>query len=198
MSRCIANVRCREGAIKPWDIPLYHYAEDGVTEVPSTLGARMEEIEANVKNIISLAENATEMGILRMDMMSHWGTDQSIIQRMGAGGGKCDCCGRKSSSMESGELLQCSRCKQAYYCSAICQKKQWKAGHKQACRAPGQIETGDIMLVNGIVSKPELNRKLVKVIRPAATQGRWEAKLQGSTKSVSIASKNLFHIRPAK
>ena len=54
------------------------------------------------------------------------------------------------------------------------------------------------MLVNGIVSKPELNRKLVKVIRPAATHGRWEVKLQGSTESVSIASKNLFHIRPAK
>mmetsp|Transcript_2627 Transcript_2627/g.4789 ORF Transcript_2627/g.4789 Transcript_2627/m.4789 type:complete len:280 (+) Transcript_2627:2-841(+) len=30
--------------------------------------------------------------------------------------------------------LQCSKCKVATYCSAICQKKHWKYQHKQECR----------------------------------------------------------------
>ena len=42
-----------------------------------------------------------------------------------------------------------------------------------------------IMLVKGILSKPTLNGKIVKVVLPAFTNGRWEVK-------------NLVQIRPAK
>ena len=33
-----------------------------------------------------------------------------------------------------GEFLMCSRCKRATYCSALCQKKHWKAGHNKHCK----------------------------------------------------------------
>ena len=32
--------------------------------------------------------------------------------------------------------LRCKRCKRASYCSARCQKLDWKAGHKRKCWAP--------------------------------------------------------------
>ncbi|EUC54443.1 MYND finger protein [Rhizoctonia solani AG-3 Rhs1AP] len=33
------------------------------------------------------------------------------------------------------ELRACSQCKQARYCSVLCQRQGWKA-HKKYCRAP--------------------------------------------------------------
>jgi hypothetical protein len=32
------------------------------------------------------------------------------------------------------KLLACGKCKQAWYCSSECQLKDWKAGHKKACK----------------------------------------------------------------
>ena len=124
----------------------------------------------SAKRLLQLVENAEEIPFLRSNMKNVFQIhDDSIVDRMGAGGGKCDCCGKRAEVVQGGELLQCSRCKMAYYCSGICQKKAWKAGHRHACRAPGQIEVGDIMLVKDIVRKPELNKKIVKVIKPAET-----------------------------
>lgn len=190
---------CPPGSITEWDVIIYEYAADGVTEVPVTMTTFIDRMEDKVKLGLSLGQNATNIDFLRNGMKSRWGTDESLIERMGAGGAKCDCCGEKAEKMESGELLQCSRCQQAYYCSVTCQKRQWKAGHKQACRKPDQVERGDIMLVKGIASKPELNRKLVKIIRAANGEGRWEVSFQGTNNNnISLSSKNLVHIRPAK
>ena len=43
---------------------------------------------------------------------------------------------RKSAGSAAGELLVCARCNYAIYCSADCQRVDWQAGHKTACRAP--------------------------------------------------------------
>ena len=40
----------------------------------------------------------------------------------------CNFCGKIESDMK-----QCSVCKRASYCSRDCQKKAWKAGHKNEC-----------------------------------------------------------------
>lgn len=44
----------------------------------------------------------------------------------------CTCCGKMAS--EDVILLKCSACKAVVYCTLECQKKDWKAGHKQKCR----------------------------------------------------------------
>lgn len=41
----------------------------------------------------------------------------------------CPICG----AMEK-KLLKCGRCKNSYYCSEKCQKKDWQAGHKESCK----------------------------------------------------------------
>ena len=43
--------------------------------------------------------------------------------------------------------LVCSQCKAAVYCSRDCQVKDWKAGHKQACK--GRIKTKEDAAGNG-------------------------------------------------
>jgi len=45
---------------------------------------------------------------------------------------RCDKCDK-----EFEKLLQCGRCKNAYYCSQACQTEAWKK-HKNICRRPGQ------------------------------------------------------------
>ncbi|XP_078326346.1 uncharacterized protein LOC111126427 [Crassostrea virginica] len=41
----------------------------------------------------------------------------------------CSFCGQQQT-----DLLRCSRCKNTFYCSKICQKKHWKKGHKEMCK----------------------------------------------------------------
>jgi hypothetical protein len=43
--------------------------------------------------------------------------------------GVCEAC-------EAPAHLRCSRCKEARYCSAECQRRHWKAGHKTECGTP--------------------------------------------------------------
>lgn len=45
---------------------------------------------------------------------------------------ECAQCGEPET--ESRKLSHCSRCKQVMYCTRECQRKAWKAGHKNACR----------------------------------------------------------------
>ena len=53
-------------------------------------------------------------------------------EKAGAGPA-CDQCGAGASTDRP--MLQCSACRRAKYCSADCQRKAWKAGHKKLCRA---------------------------------------------------------------
>jgi len=91
---------------------------------------------------------------------------EAAMARLPVNGDKCDQCGAKPDSTEV-KLRWCGRCSMACYCSPECAKVAWKAGHKQACRAPGQYEVGDLVMVSGLASKPELNGKIVEVCGPA-------------------------------
>ena len=42
---------------------------------------------------------------------------------------KCNFCGNESKFMPS-----CKKCNQVYYCDQICQKADWKRGHKLSCK----------------------------------------------------------------
>lgn len=122
--------------------------------------------------------------------------DPSLEYRVAVGGKECDCCHKTTQEVGMVNLLLCTRCKMAYYCSEACQKKQWRAGHKHACRTKHQIENGDHMKIEGLVSRSELNGNIVQVVGPdSATPGRWKVKHFAT--AMSIKGDNLFHIRPA-
>ena len=44
----------------------------------------------------------------------------------------CNACGSPAN------LKVCARCRVARYCSAECQKRAWKTGHKEQCMKPGK------------------------------------------------------------
>lgn len=75
---------------------------------------------------------------------------QIFYRAHGPVGNKCDNCGitREDAATNGDGLKNCRKCKLVFYCSRECQKLHWRSGHKEACRRPGQIEIGDVMLVN--------------------------------------------------
>jgi hypothetical protein len=81
-------------------------------------------------------------------------TLRAALARLDVGGDKCDGCG--AAPPEEKKLRHCGRCRLAYYCSPECSKVAWKTGHKQACRAPSQFEIGDMVQIQGLVSRPTL------------------------------------------
>ena len=121
-----------------------------------------------------------------------------MMLRLRVGGDACDACGQPA--QDGALLLKCKRCAMAFYCSAECQKAQWKKGHKAACRAPGQLEPGDDMMLVGLTSRPELNDQIVHVVAPVpAREGRWEVRLcvGGQQQSLCVAAERLTRLRPA-
>ena len=119
-------------------------------------------------------------------------TPEQMSELVRIGGVTCDCCKKKDV-----ELFNCARCGKAFYCSKECQKKQWKVnGHKQRCRKDGEFKAGDMVRLNGLTSKPELNNKIVRAVGPAPQEGRWEVCMEGGDTSLSIGTKNMQQLRP--
>ncbi len=111
------------------------------------------------------------------------------------GGAECDHCGKKREDLGLSHLKACSRCLRAFYCSQDCQKRQWKAGHKDACRKPGEIQNGDFVKLKNLASKPELNGRVVKAIQPLESQpGRWQVQIENRT-FISVAAEKLEQLR---
>lgn len=46
---------------------------------------------------------------------------------------RCCHCQKEKSTGSAEVMKECARCRQVWYCSRDCQKKDWKAGHKAAC-----------------------------------------------------------------
>jgi hypothetical protein len=118
----------------------------------------------------------------------------SIMERMKVGGDKCDCCGKQNI-----KLFSCARCKMTYYCSRECQKNNWKNGHNEACRKPGQVKAGDYVKLRGLSSRPELNGNIVLVEgKVEDKKNRWKVSDKGKGLVLSISIDNLARIRPEK
>ena len=172
------------------------------------VGEVINETVGTVRDNLNILENprgayigprSQDARVTGIPMTPRGEPDPEILRRLAVGGSECDCCHVKRNQVDQHELLRCGRCKNAYYCSSACQKQQWRAGHKQACRAPGQIEAGDYMKLKGLVSRPELNSRVGRVVRAAPGQsGRWEVMVPGLSNSISVATEKLVHIRPAK
>jgi hypothetical protein len=59
-------------------------------------------------------------------------TTEPRLVDLSAKEGTCWDCGAKSCN-DGSMLLRCAKCKMAQYCSAECQKRDWKNSHKQLC-----------------------------------------------------------------
>mmetsp|Transcript_5633 Transcript_5633/g.8733 ORF Transcript_5633/g.8733 Transcript_5633/m.8733 type:complete len:339 (+) Transcript_5633:126-1142(+) len=124
-------------------------------------------------------------------------TETEFNNLIDVGGLHCDCC-----KVKAKKLLVCERCKKSYYCSAECQKKQWKNnGHKFHCRKDGEFKADDLVQIARLKSKPELNEYIVRIVGPDKhKEGRYEVRVEGAikgnNKSVSIAAGNLNQLRP--
>jgi hypothetical protein len=134
---------------------------------------------------------------------------EALQERTRVGGARCDGCKRTREELGMTNLLCCQRCTMAFYCSRECQKQQWRAGHKQACREKGEIHPGDFLRLEGLVARPELNGFIVRAVGPVeGDPDRWQvehlsqplaaAASSARLGSMSIAIKNLAHIRPEK
>ena len=118
------------------------------------------------------------------------------MARLNVGGDKCDQCGEAAGEAE--RLKRCGRCQLAYYCSPVCAKAAWVAGHKHACRAPGQFEVGDKVQIQGVLSRPEINGSIVEVHGPAPSDpGRLAVAMIGGDREVSLKPENLRRLRPS-
>ncbi len=109
----------------------------------------------------------------------------------------CSCCGAETG--EGGKKLQvCSKCHRKAYCSAACQRQDWKeGGHKLSCRARDKFRKDDVVVAQGIESQPELNGQLMVVMRPDEREGRWLV-LDERRKSVSLRADKLRLVVPVE
>ncbi|DAA77548.1 TPA_exp: Uncharacterized protein A8136_6094 [Trichophyton benhamiae CBS 112371] len=64
---------------------------------------------------------------------------QSLLQSMDLKKGSCSNCGGKKPGSGT-KLLRCSGCKVAEYCSKDCQREDWMARHKLACKMMAQMK----------------------------------------------------------
>lgn len=70
---------------------------------------------------------------------------------------------------------------------------------QKACRAPDQVAVGDIMILDGFKSRPELNSTLAKIIeKDPNNPSRWRVVTQIGGQTISVAPEIRRHIRPAK
>jgi hypothetical protein len=53
-------------------------------------------------------------------------------------------CSRTARQCGVPELLQCGRCKAIWYCSANCQKIDWKKNHKKVCQLAPEPVVGSV------------------------------------------------------
>ncbi|GKY99086.1 hypothetical protein MPSEU_000864200 [Mayamaea pseudoterrestris] len=60
-----------------------------------------------------------------LDSMNH-------LKKFGFTKNSCDKCGKKNSQLD-GKLIQCGKCKKAYYCSLGCFNSDLPAHHKLGC-----------------------------------------------------------------
>jgi MYND finger len=117
---------------------------------------------------------------------------ETLSERAKAGGLMCDCCGKTLVELQVVYLERCERCKMIFYCSKKCQKVHWRhKGHREACRAPGQIVIGDLMLLILPVGSEE-DFTFVNVISSLGGN-RWQVKDPMSNELLTVEGPNLVH-----
>jgi hypothetical protein len=180
----------------------------GMDDPRKTIGSKIEQFKYSLETNLSILEgkklSASELqalsdadcaNICKVFCLAGTG-EEDYEKRCTAGGKYCDCCDKSGEELGLDELATCSRCKLAFYCSSECQKKAWYAGHKQACRKKGQIELGDVMVLQGLSNRTDLNGRFVFVADKGTSQGKWLVRLTNADTPMSVSGKNLVRLRP--
>ena len=126
-------------------------------------------------------------------------TEEQFNRLISVGGDRCDFCQKTPKEVEVDHLMKCSKCKKAFYCSKECATEQWRAGHKKACRGPGEYKAGDFVRLRGLVSTPTLNGSIVRLAGRAPQPGRWTVMPDGNSairNTISVAEEKLEQLRP--
>ncbi len=111
----------------------------------------------------------------------------------------CSCCGAEAAENGGKKKLQvCSKCHRKAYCSATCQRQDWKdGGHKLSCRPRDNFRKDDVVVAQGIEDEPELNGQLMVVVGPAIAEGHWLV-LDARRKSISLRADELRLVVPVE
>lgn len=177
----------------------------------TTVGDIIREITKTVSDNLGILENhsrsySSQQSIPRSDGSTMQKETRFVTSfhkgaedRLNVGGNACDACRKTLAELGLKQLKKCTRCMNAFYCSAECQRAQWKAGHKKACRKPGQIEPGDLMKLIKLQRRSDLNGIIVKTVMALNDRedDRWRVDI-GKQKMIDVAVSNLEHIRPEK
>lgn len=153
------------------------FGENNEHQTTVTVGFFLDQLRQLVAT--NEVERATNMGnTSSVDISDEM--RQIFHRAYGPVGVKCDNCGitREDAATNGDGLKNCTKCKLVFYCSKECQKLHWRSGHRQACRCPGQIEIGDVMLVNLKDNVGEYEPRIAEVIFPHP-DGRFAVKFIG-------------------
>ena len=132
-----------------------------------------------------------------------WGPTGCELEVAIPAGIQCDCCEESRKGVWEEGLLQCARCKMAYYCSVDCQQKAWKEqGHRLVCRKKGEFKVGDVAVVTESVGGIDSGQR-VELIAPVlddvgtndGSQSHWLVKEKEGDEQVEVAVKSLKQVR---
>eukprot|EP00927_Polykrikos_kofoidii_P048252 TRINITY_DN42476_c0_g1_i1.p1 TRINITY_DN42476_c0_g1~~TRINITY_DN42476_c0_g1_i1.p1 ORF type:complete len:629 (-),score=55.14 TRINITY_DN42476_c0_g1_i1:199-2085(-) len=128
----LLDMQDRTGAVSLIDVIMM-----GRTDVAKWLLAR--NASAQIVDLDGISPESMVNPLFNREMavaFSEGGT--SCVQRKRKDARSCSCCGTEAGPMI--HLQLCSGCKRVGYCSKVCQKKAWKAGHKFEC---SRLASGD-------------------------------------------------------
>ena len=134
--------------------------------------------------------------------MGAWGPTGCDLNVSIPAGIQCDCCEESREDLGVESLLQCARCKMAYYCSVDCQQKAWKEqGHRLVCRKKGEFKAGDVAVVAksvGGIRSGELVESIAPVLDDVGTNDKPEPLARqrtGRRQTGRVAVKSLKQVR---
>lgn len=122
-------------------------------------------------------------------------------------GAACDRCGIPSPAGGK-RFTSCSVCSRKAYCSAKCQKEDWKASHKVSCRAPKDFKSNDLVRIYGFDKNTSLNGQIVMIVArvfdmsstevAGMDQVKWAVSYIGDHDLSSMPGVNLILVVPAE
>jgi hypothetical protein len=153
-------------------------------EVAETL----ENLEA-LRGIENRLDNRARLNAMVSELLgdSFQKVTERVVNNLRVGGVKCDHC---LAPRSHADLSSCGRCRRAWYCSRTCQKAAWST-HKVLCHAPEDFKPGDYVWLAGLVSAPQYNYAVGRLVEKTPT-GRWCVRKLLDGVTISVKPENVM------